>query len=447
MEFRDRFMRAIYYGMEGINHSLMNLPEGVNVIGEQNDVSDDEVDTVVHFLKACIDRKEYDVVRKVLKIDPWFGLCDCHGEISVCSYAVKNIEDFDELTSILDIINIDKFEGVFMEDSPVEIALWENNAKLIDYFNKRGFKNEYQLVCGWLKNFEDVDENYKPKEITLDEYKFTFEYVSELFLDILSEKLQDEVIYIEYCNNKGLCTHKEIFNSFEEAQIYIRILNGFLDEKLKHSLSENGWWMVYRKKNRGGHFEDSMICTLDSRGKRIITMELTEHFNTHYMFRHHELSRHIEQINVGEMFNEGREKRDYINFGMNAGAICYINLEPMREDMHVIFLGYKDNDVKEPCFLRRDIKGAFIIDSLAHSFMANQFSNNSVYHLLCEIEPSECGDEEMRRCAEVLKNNPDLVNDVMNFDFEILKRCSDRDILKDLILQKGGDSHEGKNNA
>ena len=110
MEYRNLFLRSVYLAMEGISHQLMHLPEGVSVIGGQYDVSDSEVLTVVHFLKACIDRKEFDIVKKILRIDYFFGMTDSLGEISVCSYAVKNIEDFDELTAILDGINIDRFE-------------------------------------------------------------------------------------------------------------------------------------------------------------------------------------------------------------------------------------------------------------------------------------------------------------------------------------------------
>ena len=229
--------------------------------------------------------------------------------------------------------------------------------------------------------------------------------------------------------------------------MYIKAVNGFFDEKLKHSLSEKGWWTVSRKKNIGGHFEDSMICTLDSKGDRVITMELTDHFNTQYMYRHHELASYIELINVGEMYNEGREKRDYIKFEMDIGTICHLNLKPMREDMYVIFLGYKYNEIKEPIFLRRDYKGVFTLDSLSHSFMANQFSSNSVYHLLNEIEPSECKDEELRRCAEILRDNLDIAYEVVYFDHDKLKK-SDKDLLKDFILKEGGcKNHERENDA
>ena len=59
MEFKQRFMRAVYMAMEGMPHFLMHLPEGIEVIGAQYDVSDEEVLTIVHILKASIDRKEY----------------------------------------------------------------------------------------------------------------------------------------------------------------------------------------------------------------------------------------------------------------------------------------------------------------------------------------------------------------------------------------------------
>ena len=301
MEYRDRFMRAIYLAIEGIPHQLMNLQEGISVIGGQYDVSDAEVLTVVQFLKGCIDRKEYDIVKKVLRIDPFFGVTDALGEICVCSYAVKKITDFydfEELTAILDIINIDMFEGVFMQDSPVEIALWENKGRLIDYFNRRGFKNEYDIVEGWPTAFDDIDESCKP--ITVDDYKHVFEHASELFLNAISEKLQDEVIYIE-CHENGICRYREIFDSFEESRTFIMVQDGCFDVKLSQNLSKSARWIVFRKKNIGGRFKDSMICELNSSGKRILKMELTKHFNAHYRYSHHLLAYYIKQLNGFEL--------------------------------------------------------------------------------------------------------------------------------------------------
>ena len=133
MEFRDKFMRAIYLAMEGITHPLMTLIEGIDVIGAVPDVENDEVLCVIHFMKSAIDKREYEVVKKILRIDSWFGVSDALEEICVASYAVQNIDkdDFNELTAILDCIKISYFEGVFMQASPMEIALLYDKREVI----------------------------------------------------------------------------------------------------------------------------------------------------------------------------------------------------------------------------------------------------------------------------------------------------------------------------
>ena len=401
MEYKQRFIRAIYMAMEGMPKLLMHLPEGKPIIAT-DDFSDEEYLSVIHLMKGSIDRKEYDIVKKILRIEYFFGLTDCLGEISVASYAVKIIEDFETLKGILDCIPISSFEGVLMEDSPVEIALWQDNERLIEYFNQRGFKNEGEIVEGWPKNFDDIGKSCVHKRITLDEYKYTCEYAKQLFLEIISEKLQsDEVIYLEYHNNRGDCKYHANFDSFDSAQCFIMRENGmFANGKINEDMQKNGWWKVVRRKCIGGFYEDSMTCQLDATGYEVITFDVTEHFNPHYMFRHHELASYVDLVN---------DSRENIDFNFEVGTICYLNLQPIKCDKYVIFLGYhkvSEYVEEEPYFLIRNDNGMVIADTLAHS--AEEFSPNSVYHLLIPIEVEDCPDNEFKEYSTKIKEDSTL---------------------------------------
>ena len=164
MTLSEKFIDAINAADNGDTAKLLELDNNTIYL---EDGQDSDYYTTIRFMKRCYQNNQLELLKKIIKIDPFLMVSDMV-DSSVLTYVFEKFEEnVDKAMEILDIIP-EKYlrDNIYFHESPYKVLKRKPNRQLTDYlknkgivepdFLERGVHDYRKDACLTMEDFEKI---------------------------------------------------------------------------------------------------------------------------------------------------------------------------------------------------------------------------------------------------------------------------------------------------